>query len=72
MVTGSIHENGSLGAPMVSGQRFHGGGSRPVPGLWESLLPSPLRDSAGVAPASPINRLYKDGLTCSISSLEHF
>ncbi len=57
---------------MVSDQRFHGGGGRPVFGLWAAYFvaashldqdsawlapcnvsfPSPLRDSAGITPAS--------------------
>ncbi len=30
-------------------------------------IPSPLRDSAGIAPASPFNKLLESGLTCSHS-----
>lgn len=35
---GPVHENGILNAPMVSAQRFHGGGCRPVFGLWACLI----------------------------------
>jgi hypothetical protein len=34
VTAGPIHENGILSAPTVSGQRFRGGGGRPVFGLW--------------------------------------
>ena len=44
-----IHENGILGAPMVGDQRFHGGGGRPVFGLWAAYSVAasrPIKDSA--------------------------
>jgi hypothetical protein len=36
VATGPVHENGLLNASMVSVRRFHGGGGRPVFGLWAS------------------------------------
>jgi hypothetical protein len=47
--------NGVLSAPMVSARRFHGGGCRPVFGLWAaySVAASRLhRDSAWLAPCN--------------------
>jgi len=56
VATGPIHENGILNAPMVSAQRFHGGGCRPVFGLWAaySIAASHprLRQCVGSSPSN--------------------
>ena len=49
MAAGPLHENGILNASMVSATRFHGGGGRPVFGLWATYFVAAshlIRDSA--------------------------
>jgi hypothetical protein len=69
VATGPVHENGLLNASMVSVQRFHGCGGRPVFGLWASysVAASHLHRDSALARVVQIFRSHYAGDSAGFS-----